>query len=239
MKGSGGCRRAPATHGSAMDASVIAAMARWPDVPDVFGWLSLSEQGLWRIHPDAGALSGVGGEPVSNARLMSFINRNYANDGHGRWYFQNGPQRVFVRLDAAPYILRTHDSGAALRTHTGLDIDRIDAWWLDDGGRLYARTEHGPGLVAGRDLGAVLDSLRTIAGLPLMEALARAEALDTVAISLRPIGRGTGPTLSRGEENGTTAPPTRLDDAAGVPLKFCPASKIAAVLEFDPNPGAN
>src|SRR3546814_7173665 len=28
-----------------MDENVIAAMARWPDVPDVFGWLSLTERG--------------------------------------------------------------------------------------------------------------------------------------------------------------------------------------------------
>src|SRR3546814_10640581 len=39
-----------------MDEQVIAAMARWPDVPDVYGWLSLSERGEWRLHPQGDAL---------------------------------------------------------------------------------------------------------------------------------------------------------------------------------------
>ncbi|XOT98625.1 DUF2946 family protein, partial [Alcaligenes pakistanensis] len=34
-----------------------------------------------------------------------FFNRNYQADEKGRWFIQNGPQRVYVRLDAAPLIV--------------------------------------------------------------------------------------------------------------------------------------
>src|SRR3546814_756452 len=114
-----------------MDENVIAAMARWPDVPDVFGWLSLTERGQWRLHPQGDALLPVGvagngcspGQAITSPPILHFIDRNYAADTHGRWYFQNGPQRVYVRLDAAPSIL--HTSGPAdelpFRPHTRLD----------------------------------------------------------------------------------------------------------------------
>jgi hypothetical protein len=146
-----------------MDANVLAAMARWPNVPDVFGWLSLSTQGQWRLHPRGDASLSGAGEPISSLRIQQFIDRNYTCDPQGRWYFQNGPQRVFVRLDAAPYILRTTGSRQPLHmeTHNNMDAGAISGWLLDESGRLYARTEHGPGLVAGRDLMEVLESLHT------------------------------------------------------------------------------
>jgi hypothetical protein len=146
-----------------MDKNVLAAMARWPNVPDVFGWLSLSTQGQWRLHPRGDASLSGAGEPISSLRIRQFIDRNYTCDPQGRWYFQNGPQRVFVRLDAAPYILRTTGSRQPLgmQTHNSLDTHAISGWWLDGSGRLYAQTEHGPGLVAGRDLMEVLESLYT------------------------------------------------------------------------------
>lgn len=165
-----------------MDENVIAAMARWPDVPAVFGWLSLTERGEWRLHPNGDALdhpSGAGqadrvGESITSTPILEFINRNYACDSKGRWYFQNGPQRVYVRLDAAPYILHTSirpDGATELRTHNGLVAAAPTAWWLDEQSRLYARTAHGPGMVAGRDLEAVLTSLRLPNGDSLLDAL--------------------------------------------------------------------
>lgn len=164
-----------------VDKHVLAAMARWPDVPDVFGWLSLTCQGRWRLHPDADALAHLAndrppapGEPITSPTILTFIDHNYAGDAQGRWYFQNGPQRVFVRLDAAPYILHTAtDAEGALRlyTHNGLDATRVDAWWLADDGRLYARTTHGPGMVVGRDLAQVLAALVTQDGASLLDQL--------------------------------------------------------------------
>ena len=173
-------------------------MARWPEVPDVYGWLSLTENGQWRLHPQGDAL--VAGEPgtegqassssdsyptadarrygageaITSPPILHFIDRNYTHDVYGQWYFQNGPQKVYVRLDGAPYILQTSTNAGdvlGLRTHNGLEVSSIKSGWLDDTGRLYAMTDHGPGLVAGRDLPTVLSELKTTAGDRLLDVL--------------------------------------------------------------------
>jgi hypothetical protein len=79
-----------------MDDIVKAAIAKWPNVPAVFGWLSLNGRGNWRIKDD----------PIENEAINEFIGRNYMNDGCGNWFFQNGPQRVYVSLEIAPWIYR-------------------------------------------------------------------------------------------------------------------------------------
>lgn len=210
-----------------MDENVIAAMARWPDVPDVYGWLSLTERGEWRLHPQGDALApldaaGNGlspGEAISSPPILAFIGRNYAADKAGQWYFQNGPQRVYVRLDAAPYIVHTtreDRGGPRLRTHTGLPVNELRGWWLDDDGRLYAQTEHGPALVAGRDLESVLASLRTLDGKPVLERL---EAQHW-----------TGGDAFQVEWTDAQDPPAALH--------FCPASAIPDTLGFVSRPRA-
>ncbi|HYG42658.1 MAG TPA: DUF2946 family protein, partial [Bordetella sp.] len=140
-----------------MDSSVKAALAKWPDVPAVYGWLSLDERGRWRLHPDGDAADGGPGDSITNTQILEFIGRNYEGDEQGRWYFQNGPQRVYLRLDAAPYLLRRADDGIGLTTHTGLPVHAVAAWWLDDTGRLYAQADAGPAMIEGRELPAVLD----------------------------------------------------------------------------------
>jgi hypothetical protein len=63
-------------------------------VPAVYGWLALDRRGRWLLKEPAGArFSGVG-----NVALREFIGRKYAVDERGCWYFQNGPQRVYVAL---------------------------------------------------------------------------------------------------------------------------------------------
>lgn len=163
-----------------MDESVRAAMVRWPNVPEVYGWLSLSQAGEWRLHPLGDAHTGSPGEPIGNQQIREFIGRNYLSDDAGRWYFQNGPQRVFVRLDAAPYILQLCSNDLQFLTHNGLALGATDiqSWWLDDTGRLYAQTEAGPGLVAGRDVQAVLEQLRDANGIVLIERLLDAPDTD-------------------------------------------------------------
>ncbi len=161
-----------------MDNSVIAAMARWPQVPDVYGWLSLTIRGQWRLHPqgDAITLPHSPGTSISSPQILHFINNNYSHDALGQWYFQNGPQRVYVRLDAAPFIFHTTGEQAAegtpkLCSHNELDAGRVKAWRLDDEGRLYVQTQLGPGLIAGRDLADVLQQLRTSAGANVLDVL--------------------------------------------------------------------
>ncbi|GAA0519781.1 DUF2946 family protein [Pigmentiphaga daeguensis] len=153
-----------------MDSDVLAAMARWPDVPDAYGWLSLDARGRWRLHPAGDALAGGPGVSISNTGILAFIGRNYGHDEQGRWFFQNGPQRVFVRLDAAPLILRQADAAGSLATHTGHAVSRVDRWALDAMGRLYAATEHGPAMVEDRHLPDVLERMKLASGQPLLDA---------------------------------------------------------------------
>jgi len=155
-----------------MDQSVKDALARWPNVPAVYGWLSLDARGRWRLHPQGQANEGGPGEPITNTQILEFIGRNFDHDDVGRWFFQNGPQRVFVRLDAAPYVLRLADDNRGLVTHTDAAVGSATGWWLDDAGQLFASTPLGAGIVLDRDLQPLLETLQTAAGAPLMDALA-------------------------------------------------------------------
>ena len=67
-----------------MDASVQDAIARWPDVPAVFGWLSLDPRGRWRLHPQGQAAHGGAGESITNTQILGFINRNAFSCGWTR-----------------------------------------------------------------------------------------------------------------------------------------------------------
>jgi hypothetical protein len=147
-----------------VDEIVKQAMAKWPTVPAVFGWLSLDRRGRWLIK----------GDLVSNPVLCEFIGRNYGHDEQGRWYFQNGPQRVFVALDYAPYVYHivwNAEPQAPLRmqTHTGRPVSRLAGAWIDDAGVLLLETEHGPGVLDGRDLDLVLPYFTDKHGKPLTE----------------------------------------------------------------------
>ena len=156
-----------------MDAQVRAAMARWPDVPAVHGWLSLSARGQWCLHPQGlgwGCPDETPGEAITSPQILAFIQRNYLADDSGRWFFQNGPQRVYVRLDGAPWILslQMNDQGRPwLQTHTGRPYGPVTHWWLSPEGCLYTQSLIGAGLIADRDLAQVLDRLQTTDGQPL------------------------------------------------------------------------
>lgn len=89
-----------------MDEIVLRAKAKWPDVPDVYGWLALDRRGQWLLRNPARESY----EPIGNAALREFIARNYSRDSRGRWFFQNGPQRVFVRLAYTPLVVRTRET---------------------------------------------------------------------------------------------------------------------------------
>ena len=127
-----------------MDPLVARAMAKWPNVPAVYGWLSLDRRGNWLIK----------GERIANAALREFIGRNYAADSAGRWYFQNGPQRVFVRLAYTPWVV--HYEGDALIDHCGGAFS-AQSFYVDEEGSVLAAGERGVALVDDRDLARFAD----------------------------------------------------------------------------------
>ena len=135
-----------------MDEIVIRGMLKWPDVPAVYGWLRLDRRGSWLIKTVAGRF-----ERIANSAVVEFIGRNYAPDAGGRWYFQNGPQRVFVALDYTPWVYRLDDAGGAFVAHTGAAPRELRAAYFDDAGALLLETELGVGVVLDRDLAAVLE----------------------------------------------------------------------------------
>ena len=158
-----------------MDAAVLAAMARWPDVPDVYGWLSLDARGRWRLR----------GELIGNPALNEFIGRNYACDPRGAWFFQNGPQRVFVELACTPWVLHLTGTGE-LETQTGTPFRMLRNAWLDNQGRLLISGAAGLGLVHDRDLAALLDRLVDADGQAAdMQACAKLMAGKALPIQLR------------------------------------------------------
>lgn len=164
-----------------MDRIVLDAMARWPDVPAVYGWLRLDRRGRWMLvdrgRPGFDEARDGDGSPITNVQIVEFIGRNYAHDDAGRWYWQNGPQRVFVDLECAPWILRVLGSGteAGLVTHTGREIGAVHDAWRSDAGDLVLLTDLGAGAVHDLDL----------ASLALEEAAEDAEGMRLTVLGRR------------------------------------------------------
>jgi hypothetical protein len=140
-----------------MDDIVIRSMLKWPDVPDVYGWLQLDRRGSWRIRAgSSGAEPRF--EPIANTALREFMGRNYSADSRGCWFFQNGPQRVFVTLAYAPFVFRLEKDGV-LADHCGRVLGDPDGAWLDEEGSLILSVADYVGLLDDRDLGIVADTL--------------------------------------------------------------------------------
>ena len=148
-----------------MDDIVRQALKKWPNVPHCHGWLALDARGDWYLRDGpaqaAGPFPQVKGSRIEHAKLREFIERNYADDAAGSWFFQNGPQRVYVELEAAPWVWRLSRTAAgapALTSHTGLAA-RFESAWLDEGGRLFISTERGLGVVHTLDMELAADAV--------------------------------------------------------------------------------
>ncbi|HUK05283.1 MAG TPA: DUF2946 family protein [Burkholderiales bacterium] len=124
-----------------MDEAVLRSLAKWPDVPDVYGWLSLDRRGNWLLK----------GEKIGNQALRDFISRNYQPDARGCWYFQNGPQRVFAQLAYTPLVV--HLEGEALVDHCGRAFAPAQAF-VDEEGSVLMQGKPGLALLDDRDLPA-------------------------------------------------------------------------------------
>jgi len=144
-----------------MDAIVEAALRKWPNVPHCYGWLALDARGDWYMRDEriqaAGDFPRPKGSRIEHDKLLDFIGRNYGHDGTGCWNFQNGPQRVYVELEAAPWVWRlAADFGVT--SHTGLAATPASAW-TDEHGRLFLDTDLGFGLVHSMDMGVAADAV--------------------------------------------------------------------------------
>ncbi|MCC6609925.1 MAG: DUF2946 family protein [Burkholderiales bacterium] len=153
-----------------MDEIVARAMQKWPNVPNVFGWMRLDRRGAWLVKSRQPREDAPVFERISNAAVIEFIGRNYQADERGRWFFQNGPQRVFVTLESAPYVYRLCADGTSVEAHTGAAAGALRGAWLDESGQLLLETELGIGVLADRDLPAAAERMSDAAGAPLGEA---------------------------------------------------------------------
>lgn len=142
-----------------MDEIVRQAMAKWPDVPYCYRWLALDARGAWRMRDERAQALGLAGERIANAALIGFINRNYTHDERGAWYFQNGPQRVYVDLETAPYVAHT-DPAQGFVLHTGEPLPQIDEMWMTGEGRILLQESGRIAMVDDRDTAECLAALR-------------------------------------------------------------------------------
>ncbi len=170
----------------------------WPQAASCYGWLALDARGAWRLR----------GETVSHVGLTAFLNAHYDRDDRGGWFVHNGPQRVFVDLEAAPLILRLQPDGT-LHSHTGKTITPLAPVLLDENGCAFMATSDGPGLIDDRDLAGFASTLSSASG-------ARASDTDLLAMLA---GESGIPLFWR-----------------GLAVEFCPRAEIAHRLGYQPHP---
>lgn len=192
-----------------MDEQVLRGLARWPNVPAVYGWLALDRRGQWLLQDDR----------IANPTVTAYIGRNYECDAEGQWFFQNGPQRVYVELAYTPFVYRTltsEDKRLSLETHTGLPVTALCGAWIDESGALLIDSEHGVGVIHDSDLEITLPSLVDQDG----SALA-ADALEN-AMTLLPEGGRASIWLAVGSSN--------------VQVESIRAEAVPARFRFNPRP---
>ncbi len=148
-------------HNAAMDDLVLQAIKKWPNVPTCHGWLGLDARGQWFLRDDAVQAEGdfpqAKGDRLTHEKLLAFIGRNYASDAQGQWYFQNGPQRVYVELESTPWIWRMQIDGA-LHTHTGR-VAQAQECLTDTEGHVYFLSDIGLGLLHSADVPLIADAI--------------------------------------------------------------------------------
>lgn len=154
-----------------MDDIVKQAIAKWPNVPHCYGWLGLDARGNWYMRDDQAQAAGAFAVPqadkarqlaskgsmLKHEKLIDFIQRNYESDAQGQWFFQNGPQRVYVELEATPWIWRIAQD-RSVSAHSG-EPARVQRCFTDEEGRLYLETDLGFGLVHTQDMNPAAEAV--------------------------------------------------------------------------------
>ena len=185
-----------------MDDIVKQAMAKWPDVPHCYGWLALDARGSWRMRDEPTQQANLPGDRLNNAALLAFINRNYAADERGRWYFQNGPQRVYVNLETTPYVART-DPAQGLIVQTGEALGPVEHAYMTAAGALIVEAAGKVAQVDDRDVAQLIAAMK-MDGAPVsdealmawLETGCGSVALDVAGITVA-VERLTGDALGQ------------------------------------------
>jgi len=89
-----------------VDQSILSAIAKWPDVPYCYGWLFLDRRGAFRIRNEYSQKHHLSGEHIKHPGMCDSIRNNICIDTHNQYFFQNGPQRVYLSLAYCPYVVR-------------------------------------------------------------------------------------------------------------------------------------
>jgi hypothetical protein len=144
---------------SIMDEIVKQAMAKWPNVPHCYDWLALDARGNWRMRDEAAQRANAPGDKLANVALVGFINRNYLHDERGCWYFQNGPQRVYVILEATPFIART-DPARGFVLHTGQPLPPVEHVFMTETGNVILQSGDVVAQVDDRDVAQLLGQMQ-------------------------------------------------------------------------------
>ena len=182
-----------------MDDIVKAALKKWPNVPDCYGWLALDARGDWYMRDEATQAAGpfpqVKGSRVNHDKLKECIHRNYDHDEHGAWFFQNGPQRVYLQLEASPLALLVRKVGEGtqasyvVEAHTGPVVQHVRTCWLDEHGRLFLDTDQGFGVVRSMDMDAAADAVEAGVWVPQELPFAEMPARFHYALNPQPASR--------------------------------------------------
>jgi hypothetical protein len=189
-----------------MDDIVKQAMAKWPNVPNCYGWLALDARGGWRMRDERAQHLTLAGDRLTNAALVGFIVRNYASDERGCWYFQNGPQRVYLNLESTPFVART-DPAQEYLLHTGAALGQPEAAYLTEAGELVLQRG---------EIVAQLDDRDMAQAMAMLELNGRPVDDDALLAWLQQDAPAGGMTLRSG---GTAVPVQRIqrDD---IPSRF-------------------
>jgi hypothetical protein len=119
---------------------------------------------------------------LQHDKLIEFIHRNYAVDAKGAWFFQNGPQRVYVELAATPFVWRL-SSDFKLTSQTGQET-LAQTCFTDQTGRVYFQTEMGFGLLHTLDVAKAAEGLEK--DLWRLESVETSEMPSRFAYTLSP-----------------------------------------------------
>lgn len=138
-----------------MDDIVKQALRKWPNVPACWGWLALDMRGNWWLRDAQAQAQGSfpysKGDLLVHEKLRDFIGRNYEADEQGHWFFQNGPQRVYVELENTPMVWRVDGAGQVL-AHTGTAVQQVQQCVVDEAGHAYLQCDGVLGLVHSQDM---------------------------------------------------------------------------------------